>query len=512
MSEPVLETGSKISEGHFDGCFQDLHDFIIIECLDDSGKPQGHALGEVLRKYRADRDGAFVEFKYLQCTDDYYRHWLSEQVGERLFHHLCKHPLGTCKRKVGAEGGVVHVQRWAPATKEHVKKLLDRWGLDVLKEPKIRIKNKELEEVNAKATAAKASASPGLRRDSGYLGFGHEDFDTSEEEEVPPVRAGEEKVKPAGSGSRRSMEARPRERSQKRRDEHQKPGRKDGTPERRSPRAPRKNRGVLDAVLEDTAKSEELDDFNERRLEHLRSKLGEVKRTRDEKSGVSAVLAARVQEGSRQESRKKPSSSDSLAKAIKVIAGRGRKRSRSSDSSSRHSSLGGEGYGASSSGSDLASKQRKLRRLAADKPGALLIRGYSLMHEQLGTMYGVPGAEKDPDKVLQPGAMRYLLTCALPLVDLRQLGEEKLRELRTLATGLDLIVSGRPTSAADYMIQRYKSILMGVRDGSNVASKYLELLPSQVYPTGSTDAEMGFAREVAYKHARNEDLLHRVSG
>ena len=53
---------------------------------------------------------------------------------------------------------------------------------------------------------------------------------------------------------------------------------------------------------------------------------------------------------------------------------------------------------------------------------------------------------------------------------------------------------------------------MSVRDGSNVASKFLELLPSQIYPTGATDAETGYAREIAYKHARNEELLHKMSG
>ena len=120
-------------EDLFGKAYQKIHDFIFFECLDDNGKPQGYAIGEIQKKYRADSDGAFVELRYVQCTDDYYRHWVSEQSGERLFHHLCSHSLSTCKRKIGNEGGVVHVQRWAPMSKSEVVQALDYWGLTGLK-------------------------------------------------------------------------------------------------------------------------------------------------------------------------------------------------------------------------------------------------------------------------------------------------------------------------------------------------------------------------------------------
>ena len=228
------------------------------------------------------------------------------------------------------------------------------------------------------------------------------------------------------------------------------------------------------------------------------------------------MLAARVTEGVKAEEgqRKKKRSGDEMAKVLKILAkGRSSKKRDDSSRSSSGESSDGQGAGPSSSSKDLASKQRKLRKIAADRPGTLLTRGYSLMHDSLGAMYGdLAGASQEPAEVLKPAALRYLLTCAFPLIDLKSLGEDRIRELRTLATALDLIVSGRPTSAADYMVQRYKAILMAVRDGSDVAAKYLELLPPEVYPTGATDEETGYARAVAYRHAKNEELLRKMAG
>ena len=81
------------------------------------------------------------------------------------------------------------------------------------------------------------------------------------------------------------------------------------------------------------------------------------------------------------------------------------------------------------------------------------------------------------DEALKPAAVRYLLTSALPMMDVAKLGEEKLRELRTLSAALDLVVSGKVSMAGDMLTQRLKSILMSIRDGSTAASRYLELIP-----------------------------------
>ena len=61
------------------------------------------------------------------------------------------------------------------------------------------------------------------------------------------------------------------------------------------------------------------------------------------------------------------------------------------------------------------------------------------------------------------------------------------------------------------MMQRMKSILMGMRDGSTAASRYLELIPTEVYPMAATMEETDYARELAVKHAKSERLLEQVS-
>ena len=132
------------------------------------------------------------------------------------------------------------------------------------------------------------------------------------------------------------------------------------------------------------------------------------------------------------------------------------------------------------------------------------------MHEQLGTLHGDPLASGSAEEVLKPAAVRYLLTSVLPMMDLGKLGEEKLREMRTLSAALDLVVGGKVSMAGDMLMQRLKSILMSLRDGSTAASRYLELIPMDLYPTAATLAESDFARNLAVKNAKSEELLTKV--
>ena len=139
------------------------------------------------------------------------------------------------------------------------------------------------------------------------------------------------------------------------------------------------------------------------------------------------------------------------------------------------------------------------------------MRGFTLMHEQLGTLYGDAASTGSKAEALQPAALRYLLTTAIPQMDPKQVGEETMRELRTLASTLDLVVSGRVLMAADILMQRYKSILMSIRDHSTAASKYLELIPLELHPTASTLEESDFARSMAVKDAKSSELLKKAA-
>ena len=106
-------------------------------------------------------------------------------------------------------------------------------------------------------------------------------------------------------------------------------------------------------------------------------------------------------------------------------------------------------------------------------------QGYASMHEQVGTYFGNDEANKD---VLTPVALRYLLSYALPQFR-NGVSHDKYRELRTLATCLDHLVAGQTGQAGDFLLQRYKALLMTQRDGSDAASRFIELLPEEDMPT-----------------------------
>eukprot|EP00435_Cladocopium_sp_Y103_P060385 s256_g22.t1 len=275
----------------------------------------------------------------------------------------------------------------------------------------------------------------------------------------------------------------------------------------RGQEAVRKHRPTpLDLMLDDDAE-DPMKSQAEDRFEELRKTLEEKKRA---KGDASAVLAKRVMEapeGSGKK-RKKESEKSKVSKALKILGGKSAQEGSSSETDSEDDEeayLRGGGKD-----SDLLGRQRKLKRMSANKPGCLLARGFGLMHEQLGTMYGDKGQAVDKEALLQPAALRYLLSCALPLTDVRKLGEERLRELRTLATSLDHLVSGKIGLTGDLLMQRMKSILMGIRDGSTTASRYLELIPMEAYPMASTNEEMDFARGLAVRHAKSEKLLEQA--
>ena len=152
-------------------------------------------------------------------------------------------------------------------------------------------------------------------------------------------------------------------------------------------------------------------------------------------------------------------------------------------------------------------KQRKLRQLSEKKPGRLLQTGYASMHEQVGTYFGNDEANKD---VLTPVALRYLLSYALPQFR-NGVSHDKYRELRTLATCLDHLVAGQTGQAGDFLLQRYKALLMTQRDGSDAASRFIELLPEEDMPTMASSSESYLARSLAVHQAKSDELLRRAS-
>jgi hypothetical protein len=143
-------------------------------------------------------------------------------------------------------------------------------------------------------------------------------------------------------------------------------------------------------------------------------------------------------------------------------------------------------------GGGLSEKRVHFRRLAKKTPGRLAARMLSQFKEQLGTHFG--GA--DDEDVLPALAVRYLMTIWLPQNPVRVVGEERFRELRTLAECVDLVVKGCTVEALDMLSQRLKACLLSIRDGHTRASRFLELLPLESAGSAVSPEEEELARKL----------------
>lgn len=494
------------SEESFQALWSKPLTHILFECLDDDGQPQGCAVGKILERYQCDSDGAFLKLEYLAVQDPYYEHWVSESGASINFHHVCRKSLSTCLRKVGRKP-IVHIQKWSFITESDAEACRKEWRVGRLDAPPPGVGRELRVAQEAMTTASKKKPRrPDWSPVPVKAGVGDEPGSTDLEEESDS--------RELGSRKRKSHEGRRRKRrSSRRKSSHGEGSREAVDTEKHVPRdAPAKKGDVkaspLDAMLDDDPAPDYLK--ADARFEELRRTLEEKKKkTSKEREGAVAVLAKRVQAGAEEgKKKKKESEKDRVAKALKVLSGV--KEERSSGSSGHASSEDEEAYLKDSKHGDLMGRQRKLRKLSIEKPGTLLLKGYGLMHDQLGTLHGDSLASGSAEDVLKPAAVRYLLTSVLPMMDVGKLGEEKLRELRTLSAALDLIVGGKVPMAGDMLMQRLKSILMSLRDGSTAASRYLELIPMDLYPTAATLAETDFARNLAVKNAKSDELLTKV--
>ena len=498
------------SEEAFKAIWSKASDYILFECLDDKGEPQGCAVGKIDTQYRCDQDGGLLQLSYILVQDPYYEHWVEQQGGSKFHHHACRRGLAGCMRKVGRQN-VVHIQRWSFITAEDVTACQREWKCRRLDEEVSgagrggRLVPMELHSKSKPAKPVRKDASP-----EPSPGDDGDDYDSNEEDHSPD-KSKKERSEKKGRRKRRTVQ----DKSRRRRSEEEKTPRK--KPPEGKDESARVKSSPLDAMLDDD--DDEQPDYVKagNRFEELRKSLEDRKRKRgDEASGASAVLARRVQAGAERgkEKKKKKRHKESkrqVTKALKALT-RSKEESESGSSEDLSEDEDDESLLKGSKASDLTSRQRKLRRLSVEKPGMLLLKGFSLMHEQLGTLHGEVGGEGSAEDVLKPAALRYLLTTAFSQMNLQQVGEENLREMRTLASALDLLVGGKVSMAGDMMMQRLKSILMGIRDNSTAASRYLELIPMEIYPTASTLAESDFARSLALRNAKSEELMKKVTG
>ncbi len=103
---------------------------------------------------------------------------------------------------------------------------------------------------------------------------------------------------------------------------------------------------------------------------------------------------------------------------------------------------------------------------------------------------------------LSPIVMQYLLAFLVPSIG-RTIPVAQMRELKTLATAIDMTLVGRQDSASDVLMQRFRAIEMALRDGTWTVAKHVELVEDE---HGSTSLPV---REAATKEAVREGKLKK---
>ena len=484
-------TGIKLLDGAFVSSvtFQSMYyaevSHYLIEIYDDKYKPMGLAVVATRGRYLPDQAGALIKLRYLGTNNEHYQ-WYIENEGEpgglpaHALHHFCKVDVKQCKTKV-KDVEVLHVRRWTPLERQEAHDLLVKWGYPGLMAP------------------LETPAHPGDDVDWG----GDEDDD---HEGHPTTTA---KVRP-------DLPRRRRNRPSKEEEE------KEESPPRRTELKPAKEtshrlevgekRNALDEML-----AGEPDDRAQQGLEDKLSKLRE--KLRGQTSGrvgssrkPGGILAKRASEatGSGKKKRKKRSSNQVIAELSKAIEKKNRKRSSDSRESTGSSSDALEDDQEDGRGGGWEERRKKYKKIAEQSPGKLMMQALESMQEQLGTTFGELKGEDDK---LSPVVTRYLLTVILPAIGPKNIQQQPMREMRTISLAMDMLLKGRPDSCGDVLLQRFKSLCMQARDNSDKFGPHLELLPEDLlYGYGANVAESAFAREMALKEAKSEDLLRQARG
>lgn len=488
-----------------------VRDYILIETLDNSGKPQGQAVVQLVQAFKADEDGAFATIRYAGCQDEYYQWWVENEMAPQTHHHFCRSSsIRSCRSKVGSEG-IVHVMRWAPITRQEGERLLREWGLSpahLSKKLKPVIAGEPADEGSPGVTSKAAPARPPRST---------EPHDAQRDRDRERGRDRERRRRGGESEEMRSDHGRSRRRLAQ-----------PVTPPREPPPPPPKSsrkraaEAALDAMLDQEPpdlESDKLEAAAETKLASLKEQLALKKSARADKE-TGAILAARAAAVAESSQKKKKKSSDVAAEVLKKLAATkksvkeepdfgGGDNSGDSESGSEESEDEGEVLGGRlGDRGSAANQQRKLRQYSEKHPGKLLTNGFRMMHDQIGTHYG---GSANKQQALSPVMVRYLLSFALPQFQ-GGISQDKYRELRTIATAVDLMIEGKTSQAGDVLVQRFKSLLMGLRDGTDTASKWLELLPHDVVASVASTNEDYLARRMAVEEAKSSELLRRAAG
>ena len=96
----------------------------------------------------------------------------------------------------------------------------------------------------------------------------------------------------------------------------------------------------------------------------------------------------------------------------------------------------------------------------------------------------------------------YLATCLQPALK-DKIDVRSSRELRTLAEGVDAVLSGDLCAAAEVLIQRFKAVETRCTKGSWELAQHMELIPpNEVSCVGGKELEMAMQTELMEQKLR----------
>ena len=501
----------KYSLEEFRASWGSVREFILIEAVDKHHRPQGYAILQITQRYVADNDGAFCLGTYCGCSDEYYQWWTKNELSPGAYHHFCRATsMKACAEKVGRDE-VIHVCRWASLTRPEAESLLKSWGFSMAS---MRRKLKPVtagDEGHADRSVGRTSSRP------------KNPVITQKEAEAFAASKRKAKRKHVPSEDSEDEEEDGKSEPSERRKRKAVPPSSSKRPPALKPKMLKQQSAALDAMMDEEPEEDpgakQTQEKAALRLASLKEQLNRKKALQKDKcpGDILARRASEVAEATAKKKKKVDSQDAAVAllrealrkkkEVVKEEVDYEESRSESepgSDASESADVLGGDLVSSKSA----AGRQRKLRQMSQQHPGKLLEKGFATMHEQIGTFFG--SLNKEASKALSPVAVRYLLSFAMPQFQ-GGISPERYRELRTLATCLDMIVEGRTAESADVLMQRFKGILMSIRDKSDAASRWIELLPLEDAPTASSQGEDFLARSMAVQQAKSDELLRKAS-
>jgi len=151
--------------------------------------------------------------------------------------------------------------------------------------------------------------------------------------------------------------------------------------------------------------------------------------------------------------------------------------------------------------------------VASRSEGTLMQNGVQLMaralslHQRGGS--GVPVTESQTED-MQDVVTTYLTTAMIPGAAAagQHMGIRTIREMRTLAEGLDAIIRGEPAKAGDILMQRFRAAEMAVSDGHWTLAQHLELIPE----TTVSSIPLGMRAELIREQNRRDKYQDRGGG